>query len=167
MQALTVLLLELSQGAVHLEADATVADACVGKLTGWLRDMMPNDDVANRAYRMMQEILGNNERGQQAEDIMDQQHDTKTSEMAWNTDNNPGTQHFDQEIGPNVPFNDNYYRQENGENANLDALSWPLNESFTFYLFGQSQTPLFFGNQYMSNFDQETDSDGGPTFMAK
>ena len=57
MQGLTVLLLELSLGGIHLTMDKSHATKCVDKLIRWLDSMKPVDAVSASAYDVVTKVL--------------------------------------------------------------------------------------------------------------
>ncbi|KAJ4357575.1 uncharacterized protein N0V89_002151 [Didymosphaeria variabile] len=57
MQALTVLLLEMSYGTVHFPEDGKEVTPSAKKLIRWLRAMKENDPLAQRAYTVAFELL--------------------------------------------------------------------------------------------------------------
>jgi hypothetical protein len=166
MQAITVLLLELAQGAIHWPTDPSNIATCVEKLTRWLKAMKSNDVVSERAYNIVCKMLGKHEQsredvatGQWAAEMAEQSYNepTAASYMASQPYNDPDLKCFQETPCLDTYFNDDYYSQANSENFDLNSLAWPLNEPPADFLFGQAQLPLFFGNHLMTNFDQGTD----------
>lgn len=66
MQAMAVLLLELSYGAEHMMTNGTSISTCLKKLIRWLRAMRVNDAVTRRAYEVIVGILRKSGRQLQA-----------------------------------------------------------------------------------------------------
>jgi hypothetical protein len=184
MQAITVLLLEYAQGAVHVEtAKKPSLLICVKKLTSWLAAMRTTDGVADRACKLVNRMMGRHISNEDAEVIAESKDipHNEASEMMIN-DSRPqfysGSEPPDDNVakasavtddsnlnqGPQYPriasppasMLDNVYPQMNSSNFDLDAMVWPLEDEYPNQLrFGQEQMPLFFGNQFTTNFDQE------------
>jgi hypothetical protein len=190
MQAITVLLLEYAQGAVHVEtAQKPSLLICVEKLTSWLATMRTADGVADRAYKLVNKVMGrhiSNDDAEVIEEPKDIPHNeasemmisnsrphfypdyepsddniAKASAMVDNSMFNQGPQ-YQRNAWPSASMSDNVGPQMNSSNLDIDAMVWPLNdESTTQTQFGQEQMPMFFGNQFMTDFDQEMDYFGG------
>ncbi|CAG5137217.1 uncharacterized protein ALTATR162_LOCUS54 [Alternaria atra] len=166
MQAITVLLLELAQGAIHWPTDPSNIATCVGKLTRWLKAMKSNDVVSERAYNIVCKMLGKHEQsredvatGQWAAEMAEQPYNepTAASYMASQPYDDLDLQYLQETPCLDTYFNDDYYSQANSGSFDLNSLAWPFNEPPADFLFGQAQLPLFFGNHRMANFDQGTE----------
>jgi hypothetical protein len=57
MQSMTVFLLELSLGGIHLTMKRSLITDCVDKLMRWLQSMVVNDAVSERAYQLLLKVL--------------------------------------------------------------------------------------------------------------
>jgi hypothetical protein len=57
MQALTVLLFELSLDGIHLTIDKSHITSCVDKLIRWLGSMKSLDAVSESAYNVVARVL--------------------------------------------------------------------------------------------------------------
>ncbi|CAN9415083.1 unnamed protein product [Alternaria alternata] len=158
ISAITVLLLELAQGAIHWPKDPSNIATCVEKLTRWLKAMESNDVVSERAYNIVCKMLGKHEQsredvatGQWAAEMAEQPYNepTAASYMVSQSFNDLDLQYL-RETPDDISFSDNYYSQANSGN-------FGLNEPPADFLFGQAQLRLIFGNHFMTNFDQGTD----------
>ncbi|XPS72536.1 hypothetical protein M3J09_004698 [Ascochyta lentis] len=117
MQAITVLLLELAQGAIHWPTDPSNIATCVDKLTRWLKAMKRNDVVSERAYNIVCKMLGKHEQsredvatGQWAAEMAEQLYQpTAASSMASQLHNNLDLQYLQETPYLNTYFNDSYY----------------------------------------------------------
>ena len=155
MQAITVLLLELAQGAIHWPKDPSNIATCVEKLTRWLKAMKSNDVVSERAYNIVRKMLGKCK--QFGEDVATGQWTAKMAEQPYND--------LDLQCLHVTPCldtysNDDCYSQANSGNFDLNSQARPLNEPPADFLLSQTQLPLFFGNHFMTKFDQGTDCYG-------
>jgi hypothetical protein len=159
MQAITVLLLELAQGAMHWPKDPSNVAACVEKLTRGLEVMKSNDVVSERAYNIVCKMLGKH--GQSREDVATGQWAAEMAKQPYNEPtaasymvsqpyNDQDLQYLQETPCLDTYLNDDYYSQANSGN-------FDLNEPSADFLFGQAQLPLFFGNHFMTSFDQGTD----------
>jgi hypothetical protein len=166
MQAITVLLLELAQGAIHWPTDPSNIATCVEKLTRWLKAMKSNDIVSERAYNIVCKMLGKHEQSREdvatsqwAAEMAEQPYNepTAASYMASQPYNDLDLQYLQETPCLDTYFNDDYYSQANSGTFDLNSLARPLNEPPADFLFGQAQLPLFFENHLMTNFDQRTD----------
>lgn len=167
MQAITVLLPELAQGAIHWPTDPSNIATCVEKLTRWLNAMKSNDVVSERAYNIVRKMLGKHEQfredvatGQWATEMGEQPYNepVAASYMASQPYNNLDLQYLQKTTCLDTCFNDDYYSQANSEKFDLSSQAWPLNKPPADFLLGQAQLPLFLGDHSMANFDQGTDS---------
>jgi hypothetical protein len=166
MQAITVLLLELAQGAIHRPTDPSNITTCVEKLIRWLKAMASNDVVSERAYNTVRKMLDRHEQssedvttGPWVEETTDQPYNepTTASDMASQPYNDPDLQYFQETSCLHTYFDDDCYSRANSGNFNLNSLAWPLDQPPADFLFGQEQIPLSFGNYFSTNFDQGTD----------
>jgi hypothetical protein len=57
MQALTVLLLELSLDGIHLTVEKSYVTSCVDKLIRWLSSMKSVDAISESAYNVVARVL--------------------------------------------------------------------------------------------------------------
>lgn len=165
MQAIAVLLLELSKYKTHLEGMRPNVTVGVEKLTRWLRSMMHNDEVSARAYKIVRNVLDKLEPPTQT-DIPDQRPNELIEERYIERNvlfDMPFQPHFDStpqslEATPDS-FNDEYFSQANDGNFNLQLRPEYLVGPQANYQFGQAQMPLFYGNPYMTDFDQDVQWD--------
>jgi hypothetical protein len=166
MQAITVLLLDLAQGAIHWPTDPSNITTCVEKLIRSLKAMKSNDTVSERAYNTVCKMLDRHE--QSSEDVTTDQWAEETTEQPYNEPtaasylasrpyNDPDLEYFQETPCLDTYPNDDYYSGANSGNFDLSSLVWPFNEPPADFLFGQEQIPLFFGNYFMTSFDQGTD----------
>jgi hypothetical protein len=138
MQAITVLLLELAQGTIHWPTDPSNIATCVEKLTRWLKAMSSNDVVSERAYNIVCKMLSKHKQSRE---------DVATGQLA-----------TEMEQPYNEPAAASYMAsQANSGNFDLNSQARPLNKPPADFLFGQTQLPLFFGDHFMTKFDQGTD----------
>lgn len=167
MQALTVLLIELSLDCVHLTFDKSHITSCVNKLIKWLESMKTVDAVSEGAYNVVTEVLmkqSSDEAAKRhmphlrpAEEPIQQEPGTMQQApclpQAYQTPIHPHTlQHMENawpgsEAANRMPYlsqpdTANFY-QHNVPNFEYLAGSDP-----GLYEFGQPQMSLFYGNSY-------------------
>jgi hypothetical protein len=137
MQAITVLLLELAQGAIHWPTDPSNIATCVEKLTRWLKAMKSNDVVSERAYNVVCKMLGKYEQsredvatGQWAAEMAEQPYNEPTAAFYMDSQpyNDLDLQYLQETLCLDTCSNDDYYPQANSGNFDLNSLAWPLNE---------------------------------------
>lgn len=163
MQAITVLLLEYAQGTVHLETNAKKSlPTCVEKLTGWLQAMRSVDGVADRAYKLVRRMTGANddqETVDKSKPTTRQPHDDNVAKAFAVSDSSNFYQEpqHQESTWPQGSLSDSTLPQMHSSEFDLNAMGWPLNDDSLLadLQFGQSQMPLFFGNQFATSFDQD------------
>ncbi|KAI4953195.1 hypothetical protein J4E86_006736 [Alternaria arbusti] len=189
MQALTVLLLELSLDGIHLTVEKSHITACIDKLIRWLNSMKPVDAVSENAYNVIARVMNKQTKEEAARrrlpqpQIMDQhqkqqdiEHMTFDSQQRYQPYSQPLTLQQSDVAWPSAdPFNSNIYAQSN--TGNFDLYDAPggdiLNDPTTGLTeFGQPLN-LFYGNPYESTFDhwewdpaafQDPDQQGYPGY---
>jgi hypothetical protein len=162
MQAITVLLLELAQGTSYLSEDTAHVTACMEKLVQWLNTMRIVDGVAENAHKIVCDMLSKH--SQFARKISPGSWLLETFVAVPNTFTNMPSQlqtNPDPQLsgGPTYQFNDDPYTAVNEAPFDLNTLADPLNDPFGNIQFGQAQYPLFYGNQFTTQFDQEMSYD--------
>jgi hypothetical protein len=162
MQAITVLLLELTQGTSHLSEDTSHVTACMEKLVHWLNTMKIVDGVAENAHKIVCDMLSKHE-----------QFVRKISPGSWlletfvttpNTFANMPSQLPEPRLSAGqtylpMPFNNDIYTNAPEGPFDLNTLADPLNDPYAGMQFGQAQYPLFYGDQFTTLFDQEMSYD--------
>lgn len=158
MQAITVLLLELTQGTSQLSEDTSEISASVEKLTQWLSIMKTVDGVAERAYIVVCEMLSKNH-----------QFTRQMVPSPWLDEiiesNDPGSATFTNVgyqslLDPNLQdLPENLFGNHPGTATQDDTLDpnnlgTPLNDPLGNFQYGQPQYQLFYGNQFTTFFDQ-------------
>jgi hypothetical protein len=168
MQAITVLLLELTQGKSHLSEDTAHVTACMEKLVQWLDTMKLVDAVAGNAHAIVCDMLSKHE--QFARKISPDSWLLKTlqpSVHAQTTFANMSSQSHSttdprltgESTYPPMPFSDDLYTGANERPFDLNTLGDPLDDPYGAIQFGQAQYPLFYGNQFTTLYDQEMSYD--------
>jgi len=170
MQALTVLLLEMSLDGIHLTVEKSHITSCIDKLIRWLSSMKSDDAVSKSAYNVVARVLNKQSKQEAAHrqlpqpqptDQHQQQRDTQDTTLDLQQQYQPHGPLALQQSGvawPSTdPFNSNdFYSQSttgsfhsndvsgseylNGPNAGLMDFGQPLN--------------LFYGNPYEATFDR-------------
>jgi len=170
MQALTVLLLELSLDGIHLTVEKSHVKTCVDKLIRWLNSMKPVDAVSENAYNVVARVMNKQTKEEaarrqlpqlQATDQHQKQQDVENmafdSQQPYQPYSQPLTLQQSDVAWPSAdPFNSNIYSQSNTGNFYLyDASGGDYLNDPTAGLtdFGQPLS-LFYGNPYESTFDQ-------------
>jgi hypothetical protein len=170
MQALTVLLLELSLDGIHLTVEKSHVTTCIDKLIRWLNSMKPVDAVSENAYNVVARVMNKQTKEEaarrqlpqpQATDQHQKQQDVE--HMAFDTHqpyqpySQPLTLQQSDVAWPSAdPFNSNIYSQSNTGNFYLydaggaDYLNDPTAGLTDF----DQSLSLFYGNPYESTFDQ-------------
>jgi hypothetical protein len=182
MQSMTVFLLELSLGGVHLTMKRSFITASVDKLMRWLQSMMVNDAVSERAYQILLKVLNKHDPtahvntsehvvGTPAQSYPPRPQDVLRAAPRNNTEqasafnlppatydsimDDPSTL-YEQAIWPDNVFNSDFYSQANNGNFDLNSLSdyfqGPIEA-------GPAQMPMHYGSSYTSDFDHCMDWD--------
>jgi hypothetical protein len=169
MQAITVLLLEITQGTNQSSKMTPNIMASVEKLVQWLRMMRLVDGVAERAYSIVIVMLSKHEKFAGKiipnEWLQETMHpfgdEASSSNMASQIPHNIDPQYFPETTWPPMSFNDDYYSTANAETFDLNTLTIPPNDPDTSFPFNQAQYPLFYGNQFTTLYDQNMDFEYG------
>ena len=173
MQALTVLLLELSLNCMHLTVHKSHVTSSVDKLIGWLDAMRSVDAVSQSAYSIVTKVLNKQSQHNAAEKGMPrpsvaeapQRQNFGTSESISGPQQPnsmygepPTSQNMDGAwFGSDVFNSGPYFSQPNagifypGDVFGSDYLNDPDAGAFEF---GQPQMGLFYGNPYSASLDQ-------------
>jgi hypothetical protein len=172
MQALTVLLLELSSDGAHLTIDKKSVTACTEKLIKWLQSMAPADGVSERAYNIVCKVVNKQDQTRAMSKLMphlppkndlQSQHGAKSStldpQQPTHLPEEPSISQQPEISWPNVDaFNTNsFYSMSNTGNFYPNDMSGTeyLNDPHAgLYEFGQPQMSLFYGNPYQASFDE-------------
>ncbi|KAI0573663.1 hypothetical protein Alg130_09996 [Pyrenophora tritici-repentis] len=171
MQALTVLLFELSLDGIHLTIDKSHITSCVDKLIRWLGSMKSLDAVSERAYNIVARVLNKQSKQEAAHrqlpqpeptDPYQQPHDAQDITL----DSQQQYQPYSQPLKllqayvawPSAdPFNSNsFYPQSDTDNFYLNDVSRfdYLNDPNAGLIYFSQPLNLFYGNPYEANFDQ-------------
>ncbi|KAF1945717.1 hypothetical protein EJ02DRAFT_509382 [Clathrospora elynae] len=168
MQSLTVLLIELGIGGVHLTADKSHITACVEKLIAWLRSMNSIDAVSERAYNMVASVLNKQDQAQAVEKqmprpSMEETHHKQYDERAPETNaqhpgyNEPPARQLENSW-PNDRIHDSaLYSESNAGNLypnDMSGSEFLNNPGAGLFDFTQMELTSFYGNPYQVNFDQ-------------
>lgn len=165
MQAMAVLLLELSQEDTHLESIRSNVTASVEKLTRWLQSMMQNDAVSARAYKIACKVLDKLQppiqasgSGQPTSEPMRQCLIEKhiTVDLPFQPHINPDPTPLETTA---ISYNDYHYSQLNNGSFDLQLWTEYVSGPQVSSQFGQAQMPLFYGNPYTTDFDQNVQWD--------
>lgn len=161
MQAITVLLLELAQGTSHLSEDSSEITICVEKLTRWLILMKTVDRVAESAYNMVRNMLSKHSQfgrqmvpGPWLDEVMAPD-PTAFQDAGAQLHLGPDSQHFPDTSYSAMSFGNDCTTTTNDGTFDMNNLADPLGNPFGGFQFGQSQYPLYYGNQFTTLFDQE------------
>lgn len=164
MQGLTVLLLELSIGGIHLTVNKVHVESCINKLIKWLQSMKTVDAVSESAYNVVAKVLSKQSEEEAAARQMPQpQQQYNQHDFAIDPNLQP------QYVPPLVSDSLNnvwpssgtftsgaYYPQANTGNFYPDDMSGTdyLNDPDAgLFEFGQPQMNLFYRNPYETTFD--------------
>ncbi|KAL1794280.1 hypothetical protein ACET3X_007701 [Alternaria dauci] len=154
MQALTVLLLELSLDGIHLTIEKSHITSCVDKLIRWLSSMKSVDAISERAYNVVAKVLSKQSKQDAAHRQLPQPQPTDQHQK----------QHHTQDTTADLQQQHPSYSQPLALQQ-LDVV-WPAadpfnsNDSYTqsntgnFYHSDISPLNLFYGNPYEATFDQ-------------
>ena len=171
MQALTVLLLELSLDGVHLTVEKSHVTSCVDKLIRWLSSMKSVDAISESAYNAVARVLNKQSKQEAAHrqlpqpqptDQHQQQHDAQGTTLGMQQQYQSYSQPFAlQQSGVIWPTADpsssnDFYSQSNTGNFYSNDVSGSeyLNDPNAGLMdFGQPLN-LFYGNPYKATFDQ-------------
>ncbi|KAI4947245.1 hypothetical protein J4E91_006595 [Alternaria rosae] len=170
MQALTVLLLELSLDGIHLTVEKSHITSCVDKLIRWLSSMKSVDAVSESAYNVVARVMNKQTKEEAAHRRLPQPQPTDqyqkqqgVEDMAFDPQqpyqpySQPLTLQQSGVAWPSAdPMNSNIYSQSNTGNFYLYDVSGTeyLNDPTAGLTdFGQPLN-LFYGNPYESTFDQ-------------
>jgi hypothetical protein len=168
MQAITVLLLEMAQSASQLSMEPSNIIACVEKLVQWLEAMKQIDGVAERAYNTVCKTLSKHESF--ARRMFPTQWDTMQSsekDATTSTGKMPQTDHIinpessSESMWPLIPVDEDFFAAANQGQFDLDTLTDPLADPYANFQFGQTQYPLFYGNQFTTVYDQDMNFEYG------
>lgn len=189
MQALTVLLLELSLDGIHLTVEKSHITACIDKLIRWLNSMKPVDAVSENAYNVIARVMNKQTKEEAARRRLPQpqmtdqhqkqqdiEHMTFDSQQRYQPYSQPLTLQQSDVAWPSAdPFNSNIYSQSN--TGNFDLYDAPggdiLNDPTTGLTEYGQPLNLFYGNPYESTFDhwewdpaafQDPDQQGYPGY---
>ncbi|KAI4703708.1 hypothetical protein J4E89_009931 [Alternaria sp. Ai002NY15] len=189
MQALTVLLLELSLDGIHLTVEKSHITACIDKLIRWLNSMKPVDAVSENAYNVIARVMNKQTKEEAARRRLPQpqmtdqhqkqqdiEHMTFDSQQRYQPYSQPLTLQQSDVAWPSAdPFNSNIYAQSN--TGNFDLYDAPggdiLNDPTTGLTEYGQPLNLFYGNPYESTFDhwewdpaafQDPDQQGYPGY---
>jgi hypothetical protein len=173
MQALTVLLLELSLDGAHLTTDKQYVTACAEKLITWLESMAPADGVSERAYNIVCKVVNKQDQTRAMsrlmphpppfKDYQQPQDAAKSSaldlQQPIHLTEEPSTSQQPEDSWPSVDaFNNNsFYSMSNTGSFYPNDMSGSeyLNDPDAgLYEFGQPQMSLFYGNPYPANIDE-------------
>ena len=191
MQSMTVFLLELSLGGVHLTVTKSLITACVDKLMRWLQSMAVNDAVSERAYQILLKVLNKHDHtarvntsehvvGKPAQpyppgpqDVLGAAPQNNTEQASaftlppatYDSEMDDPSALYEQAIWPGNVFNGDFYSQANNGNFDLNSLSDFFQEPLE-----AAQMPMHYGSLYTADFDQcmdwdpySTESWGGPS----
>lgn len=161
MQAITVLLLALTQGTAQV--DASEIAACVQKLSRWLNAMRPVDKVAERALNIVCRMLKRNEKAirkitdqQLSEWILPPSASEQSVDSPLHSQTYPmSTAPYAVELAwPPGAFDDNIFMQGSEAAFDLNPLAEPLADpdNNPTFQFGQEPYPFFFAN-FSTAFD--------------
>lgn len=178
MQAVTVLLLELTQRTSNLSKDPFYIFACVENLVQWLKALKAVDRVAENAYRLVCDMLRKYKRF--AKDVVPEQwlevetelsndhdhdhdHDANMfAEKSNQTDLSGYKQYNPQPTLYSVNSNHDMY-SGGGGNAGPPHSSTPLDDAFGSFHFGQKKYTPFYNSQFTTLFDQEMGNESDET----
>jgi hypothetical protein len=163
MQAITVLLLELTQGKSHLSEDTSHVTACMEKLVQWLATMKPVDAVAGNAHTIVCDMLSKHEQFARKispgswllQTLQPSTHAQSTFANISQSHSTTDPRLTGESTYPPMPFSDDLYTGGNERTFDLNTLSDPLDDPYGAIQFGQAQYPLFYGNQFTTLYDQE------------
>lgn len=171
MQALTVMLLELTQRTSTLSENPSQLIACVESLVEWLKMMKSVDRVAESAYKVVCGMLSNHKHfasnltpGQTSQAFMQQpsgQNSYPFPATSGQSVFQNDAQQFRGSTYSTMPFDENMYNNPNEEDFDLDTLAEPLDNPVDGVQYRQTPYPPFHGNQFSTLFDQEMDYDLG------
>jgi hypothetical protein len=169
MQAITVLLLEMAQSASQLSQEPSNIIACVEKLVQWLEAMKQIDGVAERAYNTVYKTLSKHESfarrmfPTQWDTMQSSKQDATTSRDAMPQPHhmfNPGPS--SEGMWPMIPMDEGFYTAANQVPFDLNTFTNdPLVDPYANPQFGQTQYPLFYGNQFTTVYDQDMNFEYG------
>jgi hypothetical protein len=168
MQAITVLLLELTLGTSHLSNDTSEISSCVEELTRWLMTMKKFDGVAERAYLVVREMLSKNDHLKRRlasslwlDEAMqfDQSAEDGFTNFGFEANLDPNLENF----ADNAPFPPTTFGTD--DTLDLNAVSAPLQDPFDSFQFGQPHYPLYYGNEFNTLFDQQMGYVGDDTTL--
>lgn len=160
MQAITVLLLELTQRTSNLFKDPFYIFACIENLVQWLKALKSVDRVAANAYSLVCDMLRKYKRF--AKDAVPEQWLADETELADHDANMfaelsfSSTYHMsDQQYTPR--HNAYPFHASHEEHISIDE------DAFGGYLFGQTQSTPLHSSQFTTLFDQQMEDDGDDT----
>jgi hypothetical protein len=165
MQAITVLLLELEQGKSRLSEDTLEITICVGKITRWLIVLKTVDNVAGTAYEKVRNLLSKRDQfsrrlvpGPWIDEIMQPtEHDqTFFENTGAHFSLDTGSRNFPDMPYSSIPFGNRYNTTTDDSTLSINNLEEPLHYPSDDSQFSQSQFPLFYGNNFATLFDQDT-----------
>jgi hypothetical protein len=168
MQALTVMLSEMAQGTSSLSEETLEISTCVEKLVRYLEKMKTVDAVAENAYSVVCSMLRKHEKfarrlvpGQWLHETMQSlDHDLNAfANMPSQENTQMDHQYFPQSAASPALFDAGCCATGNEGLVDLQNPTDPLNQPFSSYQFGQTQYPIFYGDQPMTSFDQEVGYD--------
>jgi hypothetical protein len=152
----------MAQSASQLSKEPSKIIACVEKLVQWLEAMKQIDGVAERAYNTVCKTLSKHESF--ARKMFPTQWDTMQSieqDATTSTGKEPqGHQMANPEVSsesmwPLMPVDEDFYAAANQGHFDLNTLTDPLPDPYINFQFGQTQYPLFYGNQFTTMYDQD------------
>lgn len=170
MQALTVLLLELSLDGIHLTVEKSHVTSCIDKLIRWLNAMKAVDAVSESAYNVVARVMSKQTKEKAAQRQLPQPQPTELhqkqqhaeymafeSQQQYRPSSQPLTlQQSDVAWASADPFDSNIYSQSNTGNFypnNVPGGEYLNDPTARLMEFGQPLN-LFYGNPYESTFDQ-------------
>jgi hypothetical protein len=171
MQALTVLLLELSLDGIHLTVEKTHITSRVNKLIEWLISMKSVDAVSESAYNVVARVLNKQSKKEAADrqipqpqptDQQQQQSHKQDTSVDLQQHYHPHSQPLALQQSGNVwpsvdSFNDtDFYAQSNTNNfysSDVSGIEYLSDTNAGLMGFDQP-LDLFYGNPYEATFDQ-------------
>ena len=183
MQGLTVLLLELSLGGIHLTINKSHVTKCVDKLIRWLDSMKPVDAVSASAYDVVAKVLSQQSEEEAAAKEMpqpppqptthgEQQYSPYEANVTSQKQQEQQQQQYAQPLtseqmnitwpsadvfGSGGLSSGAFLPQSNTSNFYMDDISgtnYFNDPDAGIYEFGQPRMNMFYGNPYQTTFDQ-------------